>query len=294
VVSAIRRDPDVSGVISIVGVSTLNLTPNSGRLSISLKPRDSRKAFVTEIVRRLAAAVAPIPGVTVYFLPVQDIQISTRFSRSQYQYTLVSTDAQEVAEWSDKLVARLNNSTILPDIASEAQEGGLRAKINIDRVAAGRLGVSMQAVNDTLNDAFGQRQISTIFGQANQYRVILEAMPQYQNDPTSLSKLYVSSTNNVQIPLSRIATLERTTAPLAIMHQEQFPAVTLSFNLSPDASLGDAVKEISAAEGDIGMPSSVIGSYAGDAAEFSRSLRGEPWLLLAAAVTIYIVLGVLY
>jgi multidrug efflux pump len=170
----------------------------------------------------------------------------------------------------------------------------LRAQVNVDRVQAGRLGISMQAVNDTLNDAFGQRQISTIFGQANQYRVILEAMPQYQNDPATLSKLYVSTSTGAQIPLSRIASVERVTAPLAILHQEQFPAVTLSFNLAPGASLGDAVTEISTAEAEIGMPSSVIGSYSGDAAEFGRSLRGEPWLLLAAAVTIYIVLGVLY
>ncbi len=294
VVTAIRRDADVTGVVSIVGVSSLNPTPNSGRLSISLKARNSRKAFVTEIVNRLTSAVAPIPGVTVYFLPVQDIQISTRFSRSQYQYTLASTDAREVVDWADRLASRLDRSNILRDVASEAQEGGLRAQINVDRLQAGRLGISMQAVNDTLNDAFGQRQISTIFGQANQYRVILEAMPQYQNDPATLSKLYVQSTAGAQIPLSRIASIERVTAPLAIMHQEQFPAVTLSFNLALDASLGDAVSEISAAEAEIGMPSSVIGSFSGDAEEFSRSLQGEPWLLLAAAVTIYIVLGVLY
>ncbi len=294
VVRTIRQDADVTGIVSIVGVSNLNPTPNSGRLSISLKARNDREAFVTAVVERLKRAVAPIPGVTVYFLPVQDIQISTRFSRSQYQYTLAATDAREVVGWADRLAARLRDSVILRDIASEAQEGGLRAQINVDRVQAGRLGVSMQAVNDALNDAFGQRQISTIFGQANQYRVILEAMPQYQTDPSSLSKLYVNGTGGAQIPLSRIASIERTTAPLAIMHQEQFPAVTLSFNLAPEASLGDAVAEITAAERAIGMPSSVLGSYSGDAAEFARSLRGEPWLLLAAAITIYIVLGVLY
>ena len=294
VVRTIRQDADVTGIVSIVGVSNLNPTPNSGRLSISLKARNDREAFVTAVVERLKRAVAPIPGVTVYFLPVQDIQISTRFSRSQYQYTLAATDAREVVGWADRLAERLRDSVILRDIASEAQEGGLRAQINVDRVQAGRLGVSMQAVNDVLNDAFGQRQISTIFGQANQYRVILEAMPQYQTDPSSLSKLYVNGTGGAQIPLSRIASIERTTAPLAIMHQEQFPAVTLSFNLAPEASLGDAVAEITAAERAIGMPSSVLGSYSGDAAEFARSLRGEPWLLLAAAITIYIVLGVLY
>jgi multidrug efflux pump len=314
VVAAIRKDADVTGVVSIVGVSTLNPTPNAGRLTISLKPRDERRAFVTEIVERLQRAVATIPGMTVYFQPVQDIQISTRPSRAQYQYTLTGTDAREVTTWADRLAARLRADPLIREVASEAQEGGLRAFINVDREKAARLGVSMQAVNDTLNDAFGQRQISTIYAQANQYRVILEAMPQYQRDPTALSKLYVpvigltqaptSLTSNAPappqtpssnlVPLAAISSLERTTAPLTIMHQEQFPAVTVSFNLAAGASLGDAVKAISAAQDAIGMPASVIGSYSGDAAEFARSLAGEPWLILAAAVTIYIVLGVLY
>ena len=207
---------------------------------------------------------------------------------------------------------------MLRDVASEAQDDGLRMMIQVDREIAGRLGVSMQTVNDTLNDAFGQRQISTIYGQANQYRVILEAMPQYQRDPTALSKLYVpgsgiqataavdladrgrraaqpaADAGAAQVPLSAFARFEYTTAPLVIAHQEQFPAVTISFNLAPDAALSDAVAAITAAEREIGMPTSVIGSYSGDAAEFAKSLAGEPWLILAAAITIYIVLGVLY
>ena len=212
----------------------------------------------------------------------------------------------------------------LRDVASEAQEGGLRMLVEVDREKAGRLGVSMQAVNDTLNDAFGQRQISTIYGQANQYRVILEAQPRYQRDPNALSKLYVTGaststgtaatvgntaagttntntsatpntvTGSNQVPLSTFARFEHTTAPLAIAHQEQFPSVTISFNLAPGAALSDAVAAISAAKRDIGMPTSVIGTYSGDAAEFAKSLAGQPWLILAAAVTIYIVLGVLY
>ena len=210
---------------------------------------------------------------------------------------------------------RLRDDPLLRDVASEAQDGGLRADIKVDREKAGRLGISMQAISDTLNDAFGQRQISTIFGQANQYRVILEAMPEYQRDPSTLTKLYLpagatttqptlsSATSNLPIlptasvnlvPLSAVATVERTTAPLAVMHEEQFPAVTLSFNLAPGAALGDAVAAIAAAENDIGMPTAVIGSYSGDASEFASSLAGEPWLILAAAVTIYIVLGMLY
>jgi multidrug efflux pump len=294
VVDAIKQDPDVTGAVSVIGVSPINATPNAGHLAITLKSRDERKAFVTEVVERLKRAVTGIPGMVVYFQPVQDIQISTRASRAQYQYTLTGTDAQEVVDWSVKLAEQLRREPKLTEVASEAQEGGLRANIRVDRELAGRLGISMQVVNDTLNDAFGQRQISTIYAQANQYRVVLEAMPQYQRDPSSLEKLYVTSTNGAQVPLSAFAKVEHTTAPLAISHQQQFPAVTISFNLAPDGALSDAVAAIAAAEKDLGMPPSVIGSYSGDTAEFAKSLAGEPWLILAAAVTIYIVLGVLY
>ena len=294
VTAAIRKDPDVENVVSIIGVSTTNPTPNAGRLQIVLKPRETRKATAEEIAERLKVAVSELPGIAVYFQPVQDVQISTRVSRAQYQYTLVSTDEKAVIDWSDKLLDKLKQSPLLKDVASETQEGGLRAFIKVDRTLAGRLGVSMQAVNDTLNDAFGQRQISTIYAQANQYRVILEALPEYQRDPASFAKLYVPSTSGAQVPLSAFATLERRTAPLRVSHQEQFPAATLSFNLSPGAALSDALKIIAAAEKDIGMPTSVVGTYAGDAAEFSRSLESQPWLILAAAITIYIVLGMLY
>src|SRR6266536_2248447 len=294
VVAAIRRDPDVTGVVSVIGVSPLNLTPNAGHLAITLKARDARHAVVAEIVERLKDQVAPIPGMVVYFQPVQDIQLSTRASRAQYQYTLTGTDAPAVSDWSVKLADRLRAEAALREVASEAQEGGLRTYINVDREKAGRLGISMQVINDTLNDAFAQRQISTIYAQANQYRVILEAMPQYQQDPSSLSKLFVSSTNGAQVPVSAFTGMQRTIAPLTISHQAQFPAVTISFNLAPDAALSDAVAAIAKAERDIGMPASIVGGYSGDAAEFGRSLAGEPWLILAAAVAIYIVLGVLY
>ena len=313
-----RADPDVTGVVSVVGVSPLNATPNAGRLTITLKPRGERNAVVSQIIERLKETIADIPGMTVYFLPVQDIQISTRPSRAQYQYTLVATDAAEVALWSERLVDALRDEHTLRDVSSEAQDGGLRAMVNVDREKAGRLGISMQVINDTLNDAFGQRQISTIYGQANQYRVILEAAPQYQRDPAALAKIYVPANtpsqplstssaqtstplstfvpgaSSTQVPLGAFAEIIRTTAPLAIAHQEQFPSVTLSFNLAPGAALGDAVNIIASAERVIGMPSSVIGSYSGDTAEFAKSLAGEPWLILAAILTIYIVLGVLY
>ena len=293
-VHAIKQDPDVTGVVSVIGVSPINATPNAGRLAITLRSRDERQTFVRGVVERLKHAVANIPGVVVYFQPVQDIQISTRTSRAQYQYTLTGTDAQEVSNWSIKLAERLRAEPKLSDIASEAQDGGLRAFVQINRDKAGRLGISVQAIGDTLDDAFGQRQISTIYAQANQYRVILEAAPQYQRDPTSLDKLYVTSTNGSQVPLSTLAQLVPASAPLAVSHQQQFPAVTISFNLAPQGALGDAVAAISAAERAIGLPPTVVGSYSGDTAEFAKSLTGEPWLILAAAVTIYIVLGVLY
>jgi multidrug efflux pump len=322
--NAVRGDPAVAGVVSVIGVSPLNATPNAGRLAITLKPRDKRSAHVEAVIARLKRAVAGIPGMTVYFQATQDIQISTRASRAQYQYTLVGTDPAEVTAWGDKLTRQLRTAPALREVASEAQEGGPRVRVDVDREQAGRLGVSMQSVTDTLNDAFGQRQISTIYGQANQYRVILEAQPRYQQDPAALSQIYVTGattsngtaatvgntatgttntnttatpntvTGSNQVPLSAFAHFVRTSAPLSIAHQEQFPSVTISFDLADGYALSDAVTAISTAQDQIGMPSSVTGSYFGDAAEFAKSLAGEPWLILAAAITIYIVLGVLY
>jgi len=292
--TAIANDPDVASVISLVGVSNVNPTPNSGQLKITLKPRQARTSSVSAVVERLQEAVGGIAGITVYFQPVQDIQISTIISRAQYQYTLVGSDENDVRTWSARLLERMRASAQLREVVSEAQEGGLRAMVRVDREMASRLGVSMQAINDALNDAFGQRQISTIYAQANQYRVVLEAMPQYQSDPTALARLYIPGAGGAQIPLSVVAKIERRTAPLAIFHQDQFPSVTISFNLAQGASLSDAVRVISKAQEEIGMPSSVVGSYSGDADEFTRSLAGQPWLILAAIITIYIVLGVLY
>ena len=291
---AIRTDPDVTGVVSVIGAGSVNPTTNVGRLVMTLKPRGERRDDVSAVVSRLKTRTASIPGLTIYFQPVQDVQISTQSSRSQYQYTLTGTDAALVSEWAKKLVAELRRDPLFQDVSSEAQDGGLRASLDINRQRAGQLGVSLQAVNDTLNDAFAQRQISTIYGQANQYRVVLEAMPMYQRDPSILSKLYLPGVQGAQVPLSAVATLTRTTAPLAISHQAQFPAVSLSFNLAPGAALGEAVDAVKAVEARIGMPGSIVGIYAGDAAEFSKSLAGQPWLILAALVTIYIVLGVLY
>jgi multidrug efflux pump subunit AcrB len=283
----------VTGVVSFVGVGTINTTPNTGRLTIALKPvgeRDSMDA----VVARMQAAIAGLPGITAFFQPVQDIQISTRISRTPYQYTLMDTDAIELAAWAPRLRQKLATLPELQHVASDQQDDGFRAFITVDRDAAMRLGVSMQAIQDTLYDAFGQRQISTIFAQANQYRVVLEADPQWQADPNSLRLLRIPGLNDVQVPLSAIARVDRVTAPLVITHQAQFPAVTLSFDLAPGYSLGHAIEAVAQAEKEIGMPETVTGSYSGDAAEFRSSLAAEPWLILAAVVVIYIVLGVLY
>ena len=244
----IGGDPDVASIISLVGVSNINPTPNSGQLKITLKPRQVRTASIAAILERLQHAADSIPGITVYFQPVQDIQISTIISRAQYQYTLVGSDENDVRTWSARLLERMREAPELREVVSEAQDGGLRAMVRVDRDMASRLGISMQAVNDALNDAFGQRQISTIYAQANQYRVVLEAMPQYQSDPSALARLYVPGSGGAQVPLSAVAKVERRTAPLAVFHQDQFPSVTMSFNLAHGASLSDAVSAIGKAQ----------------------------------------------
>ena len=294
VASVVSKDVDVAGVASIVGIGDLNATENTGSLKIILKPRDARTAGANEVVDRLKREVAQITGATVYFKPLQDVQISTQASRSQYQYTLVSTDPTEVSLWAAKMGDALKASPVLRDVASEASDGGLAARIDIDRDTAGRLGVTMQAVSDALNNAFGQRQVSTIFAQANQYRVVLETKRDDQKDPSRLARLYVPSSTGSQVPLSSIATVDYVTAPLVISRQNQFPSVTISFNLAPHAALSDALTAIDQAKASLKLPPTITGTFSGDAAEFTKSLDGQPWLILAAVVTIYIVLGVLY
>jgi multidrug efflux pump len=294
IVAIIRADPDTAGVVSVVGVGPLNSTTNVGHLAVSLRPREQRIDSADVIGERLRQAGSSVAGVRLFVEPVQDIQIATRTSRSQFQYTLSATDADQVLAWSNKLIEGMRADASFRNVTSEIPDGGLRAFLSIDRENAARLGVSMQAIDDTLNDAFGQRQISTIYAQSNQYRVILEAAPQYQTDPGSLTKLFVQSSSAMPVRLDSIASMRRTTAPLAISHQEQFPADTISFDLAGDASLGQAVTAIANLSSRIGVPASVAGSFSADAAEFSRSLAGEPWLVLAAVITIYIVLGTLY
>ena len=293
-VSLIRKDPAVQNVVSVLGVSDQTTTPNAGRLSIVLKPHAERDDSAPEVIARLERSAATIPGLSVVFQSAQDLQISTRASRARYQYTLTDSDAAELARSAARLVERLQASPALRNVGSDARPGGLQARVTVDRTTAGRLGVTMQSIADALYDAYGQRQISTIYGQANQYRVVLEAAPDQAKDPASLKSLYVSSSGGQPVPLSALANIAIEPAPLVVTNEEQFPAVTISFDLAGASSLSDAVEVIRQAESDIALPATAVGSFSGDAAEFAQSLAGQPWLVLAAVVAIYIVLGVLY
>src|SRR5438552_3849852 len=288
------KDPDVAGVASFVGAGTVNPTMNSGRLYIGLKPRDKRKASAGEIIARLRDATKDVQGMSLFMQAVQDVQIDSRVSRTQYQYTLQDADENELSQWAAKLLAQLRTLLELTDVASDEQPGGLQVNVVVDREKASRLNILPQAIDDTLYDAFGQRQVSTIFTQLSQYRVILEAEPQFQLTPNALSKIYVKSAAGQAVPLSTFATVKTETAPLTMTHQGQFPAVTLSFNLQAGASLGRAVEAIQKAEQQIGLPETVVTTFSGSAAEFRSSLKSEPFLILAAIIVIYIVLGVLY
>jgi multidrug efflux pump len=291
----ILKDPDVASLSSFIGVDGTNPTLNTGRIQINLKPRDERKATASDIIRRLAPKLEQdVHGITLYMQPVQDLTVESRVSRTQYQYSMEDTDANELATWSQKLLDKLKSSPQLLDVATDQQTGGLQADLVIDRDTASRLGVTPTAIDNTLYDAFGQRQVSTIYTQLNQYHVVLEVDPQFQQDPSSLNTLYVKSVNGAQVPLTAFTRVEQSNASLAINHQGQFPVVTLSFNLAPGVSLGEATKAIDAAEQQIGLPASVQTSFQGTAAAFRNSLSSEPLLILAAIVTVYIVLGVLY
>jgi multidrug efflux pump len=294
VADIVRVDPDVASVASFIGADGTNPTLNSGRLSITLKPHAERHASAQEIVDRLAGRLAAVPGVDVYLQAVQDLQIDTRASRTQYQYTLEDADPDELAAWAPRVLERLRALPDLADVASDQQAGGLQLSLVIDRDTASRLGVTSQMIDDTLYDAFGQRQVSTIFTQLNLYRVILEVAPRFQQNPEGLDQIYLRSASGAQVPLSAFARYERRRSPLSIAHEGQFPAATLSFNLAAGASLGDAVDDVYAAMSALGAPPGLHGDFQGAARAFSDALASEPLLILAALVTVYIVLGVLY
>jgi multidrug efflux pump len=290
----VLQDPDVQGLASFIGADGTNPTTNSGRLNITLKPRSQRDASAAEIIARLQPRVAQVEGIQLFLQPVQDLQIETRTSRTQFQYTLEDADPSELAEWGPKVVQKLQTLPQLHDVTSDLMSSGLKETLTIDRDTAARLGILTQTIDDTLYDAFGQRQVSTIFTQLNQYRVILEVRPQDQQDPTALQRIYLKAQTGDAVPLSAFARFEPGNSPLTINHQGQFPSATVSFNLAPGASLGEAVDAIGRAEAQIGLPQGVRADFSGTAQAFQQSLASEPVLIVAALITVYIVLGVLY
>jgi multidrug efflux pump len=291
---AILEEPDVTGLSSFIGVDGTNATLNSGHMLISLEPRSQRSRSAIEIIASLRTRLQRVPGITLYLQPVQDLTIEDRVSRTQFQFTMEDPNADELAEWVPRLIARLQKQPELMDVASDLQDQGLQAYLNIDRDAASRLGISVSAIDDALYDAFGQRLISTIYTQANQYRVVLEAAPSYQVGPASLGQIHVATAGGQQVSLDTIATVEQRHTRLAVSHEGQFPAVTLSFNLGKGYSLGQAVSAIEQAQGEIGMPASIQTRFQGAAEAFRASLGSTLLLIVAAVVTMYIVLGVLY
>jgi len=300
------KDPDVDHIASFIGVDGANASLNTGRMQITLKPFSSRHASATEIIARLNDANRQVPGITAYMQPVQDLTIEDRVSKTQYQFLLSSPDPGDLQKANDQLLERLKQLPQLADVASDLQNQGLQAWVQIDREAAGRLGVTISAIDTALYNAFGQRLISTIYTQSSQYRVVLEAAPEFRSGPRALEGLYVpgsttttgaagtASTTSVQVPLSSVAQIVERPAALAINHVAQFPAATISFNLPPGVALGDAVQAIKAEQADLDLPVSVETSFQGAAEAFSNSLSSTLFLILAAVVTMYIVLGVLY
>ncbi|MGA2180527.1 MAG: multidrug efflux RND transporter permease subunit [Verrucomicrobiota bacterium] len=290
----ILKDPAVESLSSFIGVDGINTTLNSGRILINLKPLEERKISASEVMRRLQPELAKVDGITLYMQPIQDLTVEDRVSQTQYQYTLEDANADELNQWTTRLLARLQTLPELRDVATDQQTHGLQARLVIDRVTASRLGITPQAIDNALYDAFGQRQISTLFTQLNQYHVILETLPDFQRNPSKLNNIYVLSTSGTAVPLGAFTHFESGTAPLSINHQGQFPAVTISFNLAPGVALGEATKAIENAQKALGMPLSVQASFQGTAQAFIASLANEPLLILAAIVTVYLILGVLY
>src|SRR5208282_2108939 len=346
----ILQDPAVESLSSFIGIDGTNTTLNSGRIQINLKPLEVRKINASDVIRRLQPTLEKIDGITLYMQPVQDLTVEDRVSRTQYQYTLEDPDQAELNYWTAKLMTKLQAIPELRDLATDQQTSGLAASLTIDRVTASRMGITPQAIDQLLYDAFGQRQVSTMYTQVNQYHIVLETEPEFQKNPSKLQDIYVRSAlastalttgssgtgtgtvtattstgnsassaapspsaspntlvssgsanpsavtavNGAAVPLSAFTRFEMKSSPLSVNHQGQFPVVTISFNLAPNASLGEATNAIDKAQREIGMPLSVQGAFQGTAASFQASLSNEPLLILAALITVYIVLGVLY
>jgi multidrug efflux pump len=290
----IQEDPAVDSISSFIGVDATNPTLNSGRLMITLKPLETRGISATEVIHRLQPKLSQVQGITLYLQPVQDLTIENRVSRSQYQFTLESANRDELSHWTALLVKELSKQSQFVNVTNNLQEEGLQAFVDIDRSTASRMGVSIAAIDNALYDAFGQRLVSTIFTQSNQYRVVLEVKPEYRQGLDDLKNSRVGSSDGMQVPLSTIASVSEQLAPLVTHHLGQFPATTISFNLAPGAFLGEAIDAIEMAKQKIALPVSIQANYQGATLAFSTSLSNTLWLILAAIVTVYIVLGVLY
>jgi multidrug efflux pump len=291
---AILEDPAVESLSSFIGIDGTNVTLNSGRIQINLKPAEERQADASQVIRRLQSRLEQVPGITLYLQPVQDLTVETRVSRTQYQYSLEDASPETLQQWAPQFVRELQSLPELTDVASDQLDAGRQLKVVIDRDTASRLGITPQMIDDALYDSFGQRQVSIMFTQLNQYRLILEVKPQFRDEPQDLSAIYLQSPTGGRTPMTAFARVEESQAPLTINRQGQFSVVTVSFNLAPGVSLGEAVEAISQAEQKIDMPDSIAGSFQGTAEAFQASLKNTPILILSALVTVYIVLGVLY
>ncbi|HJW73679.1 MAG TPA: multidrug efflux RND transporter permease subunit [Geothrix sp.] len=292
--SEILKDPAVESLSSFIGIDGTNTTLNSGRIQINLKPLEDRGLSATEVIRRLQPALAKVHGIRIYLQPIQDLTVEDRVSRTQYQVSMEDADAKELATWVSVFVERLSSLPELRDVASDLQNEGLQVRVSLDRTTASRLGITPQMLDDALYDAFGQRQISTLFTQSNQYRVVLEAPPGQYQKPEDLQRIFVRSATGGSVPLSAFTRIEVVRTPLAMNRQGQFPTATLSFNLAPGASLGDAVKAVQTIQKELDAPPSLKVGFQGTAQAFGASLKNTPFLILAAVLTVYILLGVLY
>jgi hydrophobe/amphiphile efflux-1 (HAE1) family protein len=290
----VLADPAIAGVGSSVGTSSFNASVNRGQLFISLKPLSERRESAWDVINRLRPQLNAVPGLRVFMFPAQDLRAGGRQSDSSYQYTLWTPDYQELIRWAPIVADRLQKLPELVDVSSDRQQGGLQVDVHVDRMAASRLGVRAQDIQNALNNAFAQRQVSILYTQRNQYRVILEIDPQYQRDPTDLDRVYVPGANGVQVPLTAVTRIERGLQPLVINHQGQFPAVTISFALAPDVTIEQATRAVDRAVAELQVPDTLRAEFAGDARAYRQSIGAQPLLILAALFAVYIVLGVLY
>jgi multidrug efflux pump len=290
----LSSDPAVESIASFVGIDGINLTLNNGRIQINLKPHHDREETIGQVMARLSEKAAAVDGIDLFLQPVQDLSVETRVSRTQYQYSIESANPAELMEWIPRVVDKLREQPELRDVASDQAVAGKEALLVIDRDTASRLGVTPLMIDDALYNAFGQRQVSTIFTQLNQYRVVLEVLPEFRNSLSDIGSMYVKTTTGRTAPLESLTRIDYRNAPLSVNHQGQFPVVTISFNVAPDVSLGQAVEAVEKSLAELEIPRSMIGAFQGAAQAYQRSLSTTPLLILAALITVYIVLGILY